>query len=329
MADQDRWRDDRGERRRDRGYEDQGRSGGHRGRGREGYGREGYGREGYGGHGDEDRGPVGLGGYGAEGYGAAYGRDEGGYGREDRDYGGMDYGDRGYGRHGSYGTYGSEGYKRRILAERGYAGERSRDDRGGGRGRDERGWWDRAADEVSSWFGDEEAERRRREVDHRGRGPRGYRRSDERVREDVSDRLYDDPFVDASDIEVGVSGGEVTLSGTVDSREARRRAEDLAEGVSGVTHVQNNLRVRPQGSAAGASGGTGAGARPPGDAAWAGGLGESIGYAAATGPTGVGPTGGAAGGAAPDATGGGPTTGETAGSAGGTGGSDLSDRRTL
>jgi hypothetical protein len=50
--------------------------------------------------------------------------------------------------------------------------------------------------------------------------------------------------VDASDVEVNVSNCEVTLSGTVDNREERRRAEDCAERVSGVTHVQNNLRVK-------------------------------------------------------------------------------------
>ena len=53
-------------------------------------------------------------------------------------------------------------------------------------------------------------------------------------------------MVDASDIEVAVSGREVTLSGTVRSREEKRRAEDIAEAVSGVTHVQNNLRVQQQ-----------------------------------------------------------------------------------
>jgi hypothetical protein len=52
--------------------------------------------------------------------------------------------------------------------------------------------------------------------------------------------------VDASEIEVTVSSCEVTLSGTVDSREARRRAEDVVEQVSGVRHVQNNLRVQQQ-----------------------------------------------------------------------------------
>jgi len=78
---------------------------------------------------------------------------------------------------------------------------------------------------------------------HRGLGPKGYKRSDERIREDVSDRLTDDPVVDASDIAVLVAAGEVTLDGTVPSRTEKRRAEDCAESVSGVTHVQNNLRV--------------------------------------------------------------------------------------
>src|SRR3954454_1900986 len=85
---------------------------------------------------------------------------------------------------------------------------------------------------------------RRRQQDQRGRGPRNYTRSGDRIREDVNDRLTDDWRVDASEIEVIVSGTEVTLSGTVASRDQRRRAEDIAESVSGVTHVQNNLRVK-------------------------------------------------------------------------------------
>jgi osmotically-inducible protein OsmY len=110
----------------------------------------------------------------------------------------------------------------------------------------ERGFWDRASDEVQSWFGDEEAQHRRahdQERDYRGRGPRGYVRSDERIREDVCDRLEQDRRIDASEIEVTVAGGEVRLDGYVDSRMARRRAEDCAEMISGVRHVQNNLRV--------------------------------------------------------------------------------------
>ncbi|KAA2237005.1 BON domain-containing protein [Salinarimonas soli] len=79
---------------------------------------------------------------------------------------------------------------------------------------------------------------------HRGRGPKGYRRSDERILEDVSDRLMEDPHVDARAIEVRVEEGEITLEGTVGSRWEKRHSEDIAEAVSGVSHVQNNLRVR-------------------------------------------------------------------------------------
>ena len=77
------------------------------------------------------------------------------------------------------------------------------------------------------------------------------------VQEDVNDRLADDPYVDASEIEVTVSSGEVTLSGSVDSRQARRRAEDIAEQVSGVSYVQNNLRVRIGGGETTATGSAG------------------------------------------------------------------------
>jgi osmotically-inducible protein OsmY len=77
-----------------------------------------------------------------------------------------------------------------------------------------------------------------------GRGPKGYRRSDERIREDVSDRLTDDPLIDASGIEVTVSNAEVTLAGFVRERDDKRRAEDIAERISGVREVHNSLRLR-------------------------------------------------------------------------------------
>ncbi|HEX8039742.1 MAG TPA: BON domain-containing protein [Chryseosolibacter sp.] len=130
-----------------------------------------------------------------------------------------------------------------------YGGQSSYQNRNYGRGEsEERSWWDRTADEVSSWFGDEDAERRRERDrnlmgQYRGKGPRNYSRSDERIREDINDRLSDDPFIDATDIEVAVSNGDVTLTGAVDDRSAKRRAEDLAESVSGVKNVENRLRV--------------------------------------------------------------------------------------
>lgn len=79
---------------------------------------------------------------------------------------------------------------------------------------------------------------------HRGKGPAGYQRSDERIRERVCESLTDDDEIDASDIAVTVSRGEVTLSGTVDDRRAKRGAEDCAYSATGVRDVQNRLRVR-------------------------------------------------------------------------------------
>jgi hypothetical protein len=78
---------------------------------------------------------------------------------------------------------------------------------------------------------------------HAGRGPRNYRRSDERIREDVCNRLTEAGHVDAGDIGVRVENGEVTLEGTVDSRREKRLAEDLAAEVRGVRDVENRLRV--------------------------------------------------------------------------------------
>ena len=81
------------------------------------------------------------------------------------------------------------------------------------------------------------------EPHHIGRGPKGYQRSDERVREEICDCMTDDPLLDASEIVVEVIQGEVTLSGTVTSRDQKRRAEDVVERISGVRDVTNQLRV--------------------------------------------------------------------------------------
>ena len=206
----------------------------------------------------------------------------------------------------------------------------------GDRGRRERGFLDRAGDEVRSWFGDEDAEQRRRaderrarargrssaprtveregwswssrdegerrashaspDMDERewarpggyvddrsqgrrmsgirsgaerwdesvaggrspradywvtggpyaGRGPKGYRRSDERIREDVCDLLCEHGALDASNVEVQVVAGEVTLIGLIATRPQKRLAEDLADSVSGVNEVHNQLRLSSQ-----------------------------------------------------------------------------------
>lgn len=76
-----------------------------------------------------------------------------------------------------------------------------------------------------------------------GRGPKGYRRSDERIREEVNEDLTRHPEIDASEIEVQVRDSEVTLSGKVEDRHQKRLAEDIAERSSGVTDVHNQLKV--------------------------------------------------------------------------------------
>jgi osmotically-inducible protein OsmY len=229
-----------------------------------GGGRDGYQRD-YDDDGRADRSAYGSG----RGYGGGYDR---GYGAPDRgrrplrgDYddrwessagygtrgggmGGRVYDDRwendlghgpGAGHYGGTGYYAGTGYDPRFDDDRRYGAHDYRRRIGD----DDRGFMDKAADEVQSWFGDDDA-RRRREADHRGRGPKNYTRADDRIRDDVNDALTDDSMLDASGIEVKVSNGEVTLSGHVASKQAKRRAEDCADDISGVKHVQNNLRVK-------------------------------------------------------------------------------------
>jgi hypothetical protein len=188
------------------------------------------------------------------------------------------YHDEGYGRSG-YGGYPGE-YRRSQYQgemnrpasggtggydyERGYGDggrrERAGEDRGDrfeDAGRSAGEFLHRAGEKVASWFNAGGEGRiydrdyldptprgwRGAERGARGLGPSGYKRSDERISDEAHERLTDDTWLDASNIGVSVSGGEITLSGTVESREAKHRAEHLVEDLSGVTHVQNNLRL--------------------------------------------------------------------------------------
>lgn len=79
---------------------------------------------------------------------------------------------------------------------------------------------------------------------HFGKGPKGFKRSDDRIREEVSEALFHDHAVDASEIEVNVNDGEVTLSGTVSDRRMKRLAEDCVDNIIGVKDVRNEIRVQ-------------------------------------------------------------------------------------
>lgn len=78
---------------------------------------------------------------------------------------------------------------------------------------------------------------------YRGKGPKGYQRSDDRLKEMVCERLTDDASIDASTFSVTVKNGEVTLEGTVRDRSTKHRAEDIVEACGGVKEIHNNLRV--------------------------------------------------------------------------------------
>jgi len=76
-----------------------------------------------------------------------------------------------------------------------------------------------------------------------GVGPRDYERSDERIYEDVCQRLGFNGQLDASDITVNVDKGEVYLEGSVNNRRDKRLAEDITDSVMGVVDVHNDLKI--------------------------------------------------------------------------------------
>lgn len=76
-----------------------------------------------------------------------------------------------------------------------------------------------------------------------GLGPRGYRRSDERILEEVCERLTRHGQVDASEVEVSVQDGVVTLRGSIPHQAMLRQAQVTAAGVGGVVAVRNLLRL--------------------------------------------------------------------------------------
>ena len=79
---------------------------------------------------------------------------------------------------------------------------------------------------------------------HAGRGPRSFKRTDSRIEEDINERLTEHSWIDATDVEVSVENGEVTLRGRVDNLEAKDLAEEIAESAFGVKSVDNQIRVK-------------------------------------------------------------------------------------
>ncbi|TWG81737.1 putative periplasmic or secreted lipoprotein [Cupriavidus gilardii J11] len=202
----------------------------------------------------------GTGGYtGASGYG-----DYGGYGRSQdlsrdpyrdparqpyrgasaaSEYGPSSYGQASrYGDRGPYGQFGEDEWSTRASgrgdAASGYDYASEYDDDGREHGPLYR-LGRRIGEAVGNLFGDDD------ETGHYPRtGPKGYRRSDERIREAVCERLAYAEGIDVSDVSIEVEGGVVKLSGTVAHRRQKYDIEDMVEREFGVTDVQNDIRVR-------------------------------------------------------------------------------------
>jgi osmotically-inducible protein OsmY len=186
-----------------------------------GFGTEDRGQFGYE-SGRYNQGPYGQGMEGQGGYG--YGQGNSGYGQ-------------GYQGQGSWGT---QGYQSGYGSQGGFGQRSFQGTHGYGRGVGRSYGF---GDETESWRGYQQQGWSSDPGRFAGRGPKGYRRSDERIREDVSDRLTDDAWLDASEVEVRTEAGMVTLTGNVKSREDKRRAEDLAMSISGVKDVINQIHV--------------------------------------------------------------------------------------
>jgi osmotically-inducible protein OsmY len=75
------------------------------------------------------------------------------------------------------------------------------------------------------------------------KGPKNYKRTDERIHEDICERLWADSSLDVGDVSVHVADAVVRLEGTVRLRRMKHDIEDIAANCSGVEDVQNLIRV--------------------------------------------------------------------------------------
>ena len=204
------------------------------------------------------------------GYGATYG--DPGSDRWQRRYGGSQF-DRGEFESGG-GRGGSESWRRRSGQPGGYAGPGYSGSRGGQFQGGMQGGMDRETERVhwgvhAPWelrphdsrseggrFGGGQGVRpgwqeggsgsyaQGGRGSQYGRGPKGYSRSDDRLSEEINEQLMRDPDIDASEVEVKVERGVVTLGGSVEDRRVKHEIENLVAGVMGVKDVANQLRIQ-------------------------------------------------------------------------------------
>jgi len=209
--------------------------------GRSGWsGQDRYGQSGYG-----------QGNYGQGGSSRGSGYGYGGGGESQRRYG-QGSGSYGYGGSGSRSWNEPYGEGQQYTSRGDYAGERG----GGGYGEEWRrpqgygyggqGEFGGESGRQDYFTGESSGQgygSQQRMGEHRGKGPKGYQRSDERTKELLCERLREDPYIDPSEVTITVQGGKITLEGTVDSRQTKNAIEEVAEQF-GTQDVQNNLRIQ-------------------------------------------------------------------------------------
>jgi osmotically-inducible protein OsmY len=211
----------------------------------------------------------GRGGYEGQEYGSGQRGGDYGYSRSSREgtrssegtrsYGGSRYSESQYGMGRGRGEYGrrafnegqfsSEGPFADTNEEPGYFGTGNYADGGAsyGGGLDQRsrsrdyGSFSRdtlrSSDHGWGWQGRSQQQQRYRT------GPKGYTRSDERLREDISERLMMANSIDSSEVTVSVKDCKVTLEGTVPNRHMKHAIEDLVDAAPGVQDIDNRIRV--------------------------------------------------------------------------------------
>jgi osmotically-inducible protein OsmY len=181
--------------------------------------------------------PQGMGSAGSQGQ---YGQGQYGQGQ----YGQGQYGQGQYGQ-GQYGGQYGDG-RSGMQGGQGFGAGRfgSASERGGNEQPTTGSWGQR--EESRGMTGRSATDEGRTRGRFRGKGPKDWVRSDERIREEVCELLADSDDVDASGITVKVESGEVTLDGAVDSRQAKREAEEVACRARGVKDCLNHLRVKSE-----------------------------------------------------------------------------------
>jgi len=95
----------------------------------------------------------------------------------------------------------------------------------------------------NEWNRSSESQQNQTQGEFYGRSPKGYTRSDERIREDVCEALMRQGEIDPSEIEIEVKDGIVTLQGTIESRQAKHRLESKLESILSVKDIENRLQI--------------------------------------------------------------------------------------